>query len=160
VEEEFEESRGQSRGRLRTYLMGFDWSQYLTLAKQLATATEEASLRSAISRSYYCAFNLAKARAEQNGYRDPQDNLAGGHENLWGLYSRNGASKACSDLAVLGPRMKHRRVRADYRPNFHRLKDGAKDAIEDAEKCVELLSSLPADMPKDIGRTWSYSSTH
>jgi hypothetical protein len=41
--------------------MSFDWSQYLTLAKELAgeatiLAEGEARLRDAISRSYYAAF--------------------------------------------------------------------------------------------------------
>jgi hypothetical protein len=136
--------------------MGFDWSQYLVLAKQLSSATDDASLRSAVSRSYYCAFNLAVERAERNGYRRTQDNLGGDHEKLWALYARNSTSQECSELALLGPRMKQRRVRADYRANFDRLADGVKDAIEDAEKCVNLLSSLPSNMPIDAPRTWSF----
>jgi hypothetical protein len=38
----------------------FDWSDYLTLAKQLATNADEASKRAAISRAYYAAFGLAR----------------------------------------------------------------------------------------------------
>ena len=45
--------------------MNFDWNRYLELAKKLSAATEDdASLRSAVSRSYYCIFNLADAQGE------------------------------------------------------------------------------------------------
>ena len=54
--------------------MQFDWNQYLTLANKLALSSgDEASLRSAISRAYYCAFNLALAKAKINGYRPKSD---------------------------------------------------------------------------------------
>ena len=54
--------------------MPFDWNEFLTLAKALSRAvSDEASLRSAVSRSYYSAFKLAMERAELNGYRDKFD---------------------------------------------------------------------------------------
>jgi hypothetical protein len=44
--------------------MNFDWSQYLTLAQELAgysvTAHTEAKLRSSVSRAYYAAFCKAR----------------------------------------------------------------------------------------------------
>jgi hypothetical protein len=68
--------------------MAFDWHSYLALAKTLATATtDEASLRSAVSRSYYSAFNLAMLRAEANGYGDESDAIGSSHYRLWELYS-------------------------------------------------------------------------
>jgi hypothetical protein len=64
--------------------MPFDWNQYLTLAKTLSQAvTDEASLRSAVSRSYYSAFKLALERAELNGYRDKFDETGSSHQLLW-----------------------------------------------------------------------------
>jgi hypothetical protein len=43
--------------------MAFDWNDYLAVASQLAPKLDEASRRTAISRAYYCVFNLANARA-------------------------------------------------------------------------------------------------
>ena len=40
--------------------MKFDWEEYFNLAKELAGTTEEAKLRSAVSRAYYSAFCLAR----------------------------------------------------------------------------------------------------
>lgn len=52
--------------------------------------------------------------------------------------------------------MKRRRVKADYRPYFHKLPEELKDAIEDADECVALLSSLPEEFPIDQPRSWSF----
>jgi len=46
--------------------MSFDWSEYLSVAQELASgantsANKEAKLRSAISRAYYAAFILARS---------------------------------------------------------------------------------------------------
>jgi|SRR6476661_3847651 len=40
--------------------MKFDWKEYFKLAKELAETSEEAKLRSAVSRAYYSAFCLAR----------------------------------------------------------------------------------------------------
>ena len=49
--------------------MPFDWNEYLVLARQLATAGDEASKRSAISRAYYFVFKMAFARAEATAWK-------------------------------------------------------------------------------------------
>jgi len=134
--------------------MSFNWKSYLELAKSLSAAVaDEASLRSAVSRSYYCAFNLAMARAIANSYRSPNDGSS--HDLLWELFGRNN-NAACKKLAAVGPRMKRRRVKADYRAEYHRLSEEVKDAINDAEECVALIGSLPAHLPADIPRTYSF----
>ena len=91
--------------------MSFDWTKYLDLAKQLYSASDDASLRSAVSRSYYCAFNLARARAESKGYRAPHDDLGSSHDKLWELYGRNEDSDECKRLAIVGPRLKKKSER-------------------------------------------------
>lgn len=55
--------------------MSFPWSHYLDLAKALAgqetngVASQEARLRSAISRAYYAVFCTARNRAHAEGRR-------------------------------------------------------------------------------------------
>jgi hypothetical protein len=137
--------------------MPFDWNQYLTLAKNLSTAavTDEASLRSAVSRSYYAAFKLAMERAERNGYRSKFDETGGSHDQLWALYGRNDKNADCVRLGLLGPRMKRRRVIADYKSEYPKLTDDVLIAIENAEECVALIAKLPENIPEDKPRSWS-----
>jgi len=132
--------------------MSFDWKDYLTLAKTLAGSTDDASLRTAISRAYYCVFNLSLYRAKLNEFRTKDD--ASSHDQLWGLYGRNKISRACGQVSVIGGRMKRRRVMADYRLFYDDLAEDAKDIITDAEECVALLESLAADLPKDLPRVY------
>jgi uncharacterized protein (UPF0332 family) len=56
--------------------MSFDWSQFLSLVQDLNRAvfrdsTEEARLRSAISRAYYAALHCARKRLLAEGTRVP-----------------------------------------------------------------------------------------
>ena len=135
--------------------MSFDWNQYLELAKKLAVETsDDASLRSAISRSYYCVFNIARARAEANSFRVKDD--AGSHEQIWSLYGRNDSDPGCLKLATIGPRLKRRRVKADYRPFVFKLDQEVADAIADAEEIISTLAELAKELPKDVPRSFSY----
>lgn len=134
--------------------MTFDWNHYLVLAKKLVAEKDDAALRSAVSRSYYCVFNLAMTRAKSNEYRTKDD--ASSHDQLWSLYERNTENAACRQLSLIGARMKRRRVNADYRTVYSNLKGEAEDAIEDAEECIKLLHGLPKEFPKDIPRRYSF----
>jgi hypothetical protein len=91
--------------------MPFDWKDFLSLAQELARSTDEASKRTAISRAYYCVFNLAFARAESTGCSYPRGE--GFHQWCWRKYSETPDS-FCRKLGVDGDRMRALRVRADY----------------------------------------------
>jgi hypothetical protein len=43
-----------------------NWEEYLALAEVLSDTNESAYLRSAISRAYYCIFNVVRIKAAQN----------------------------------------------------------------------------------------------
>jgi uncharacterized protein (UPF0332 family) len=136
--------------------MSFDWNKYLALARTLSAATtDDASLRSAVSKSYYCAFNLAMSRALANSYRTPDDGSGSSHDHLWDLYGRNNNAN-CTRLAAIGQRMKRRRVKADYRANYDKLPEEVKDAIADAEECAAIISSLARELPVDVPRRYSF----
>ncbi len=64
--------------------MPFDWNNYLTLAEELAARTDDAAKRTAISRAYYCVFNLAFVRAESTAGRYPGG--VGYHDWCWSKY--------------------------------------------------------------------------
>jgi uncharacterized protein (UPF0332 family) len=133
--------------------MSFIWNDYLTLAKTLSQSTDDASLRTAISRAYYCVFNLSLSKAKRNEFRPKDD--ASSHEQLWSLYGRNTEiDRVCGRISAIGGRMKRRRVNADYRLFYNHLADEAKDVLADAEEFISLLGQLPPDLPKDLPRVY------
>jgi hypothetical protein len=93
--------------------MPFDWSEFLTLAEQLSQnpAANEASLRTAISRTYYSIFNVAYARAMTTA--GPFPGNQGMHQWCWVKYTSTG-DQACRQLGLTGERLKQRRIRVDY----------------------------------------------
>lgn len=125
--------------------MPFDWNNYLTLAEQLATVPDEAAKRTAISRAYYCVFNLAFARAESNAGRPPGE--YGIHQWCWERYKAT-PDPSCHQLGIDGERMKARRVRADYNPaDIRRLDDEVRRMLEEARDFQTALLALPARYP-------------
>ena len=125
--------------------MAFDWNNYLTLAEQLATRPDEASKRTAISRAYYCVFNLAFARAESTAGRHPTREPF--HSWCWSKYERT-PDGFCKQLGLDGSRMAERRVRADYKAaDIHRLDDQVRRMLEDARQFQTDLAALNPRYP-------------
>jgi hypothetical protein len=126
--------------------MPFDWTNFLTLAEELATKTDEASQRTAISRAYYCVFNLAFARAESTAGRRPRG--AHGHQWCWEQYTQT-PDVACAQLGVTGDRMKRMRVDADYTAaKIPRLDDEVQRMLEDAHQFLADLATLDPKYPR------------
>lgn len=126
--------------------MPFDWNEFLTLAEQLATRPDDASKRTAISRAYYCVFNLAFARAETTVGPKPQD--ATYHAWCWNQYTRSG-NRSCKQLGLDGDRMKKLRVKADYKNgDIHRLGERVQGMLTDAHQFVTDLDALDPNFPR------------
>jgi len=134
--------------------MAFDWIEYLNLATELSTHPDEASQRTAVSRAYYFAYNIAKDRAIANQYSQPEDGSS--HDNLWALYNRNSSSDGCKRLALLGGRMKRKRVIADYRQHFSRINEELAGVLEDARECHVIMKTLEHKYPEALPRSWSF----
>jgi len=125
--------------------MPFDWNDFLSLAQQLATNADEAAKRTAISRAYYCIFNLAFARAESAGCRYPQGE--GYHQWCWRKYSDT-PDPSCRKLGVEGNRMLALRVRADYKAgDIRRLDDTVLRMLTDAQRFLTALAVLNPRYP-------------
>jgi uncharacterized protein (UPF0332 family) len=123
--------------------MPFDWNNFLTLAEELATKTDEASQRTAISRAYYCVFNLALARAKSKGRFPPRNTPT--HQWCWDQY-KGTVDPTCQQLGNTGERMKRMRVDADYKATkIPRLDDEVEKVLQEAH---ELLAGLTALDPK------------
>jgi hypothetical protein len=137
-------------------MSAFDWNEFLRLAIKLSNDADEASQRTAISRAYYFAFNMAMRRAVANGYRFAEG-VGSTHDQLWALYDRNtDAASRCKQIAFLGGRIKRKRVIADYRPVFSNPSQELLGVIEDAKKCAEILSVLDVKYPEPVERMHSF----
>lgn len=125
--------------------MPFDWNNYLSLAEDLASKPDEASKRTAISRAYYCVFNLAFARAELTA--GPYPKQQGYHKWCWSKYMAT-PDLSCRRLGVDGDRMFRLRVRADYdAADIPRLGDKVIRMLQDVHLLVAALAALNPRYP-------------
>ena len=124
----------------------FDWSGYLTLAEELGGRSDEASLRSALSRAYYFVYHVALERAEKNEFKPLPGE--GTHTQLWRLF-HGSPEPLCRRLAQIAERLKEKRERADYQAApFARIAEEVPLLLEDAREFKTLLASLPARHPR------------
>lgn len=113
----------------------FDWCCYLTLAKDLASDnTEEARLRSSISRAYYAAFCTAR-----NYLRDveqkaiPDENV---HSYVIAQFYTLGRRNNGKKLAMELRRLRNNRNRADYDDLVGGLSFMCSDTLIRAERII------------------------
>lgn len=123
----------------------FDWQGFLSLAEELGVRQDEASLRSALSRSYYFVYHQALDRALNNGYRARSGDSS--HAQLWQLFEAS-PDPDCRRLGVLGSRLREIRNRADYEPTFSRINEQTPRCLSDAKQFAENLRKLPQRFPK------------
>ncbi|OFV93414.1 MAG: hypothetical protein A3H28_16370 [Acidobacteria bacterium RIFCSPLOWO2_02_FULL_61_28] len=127
--------------------MPFDWNKYFILGEELANRVnaDEASKRTAISRAYYCVFNLAFARAETTAGSYPGGESY--HNWCWSKYEKT-RDRSCNQLGHSGVRMKRLRVKADYKAaDDPRLDDEVLRMLEDARQFMIDLAALDPRYP-------------
>ena len=116
----------------------FEWSGFFRLAQELVRpAANEAELRTAISRAYYCAYNLARQQAEREG---PISARVDSHEAVWRSLERRGGLRGT--IALDGKRLEHRRVDADYRDVVPNVRANAESALLLSERTIQRLQRL------------------
>jgi uncharacterized protein (UPF0332 family) len=97
--------------------MPFRWSDYLALAQDLIRRSDEAALRSAISRAYYAVFGTAEETLAMKGIRlkrTRRRKKLNSHEAVWHTY-RSDSRKNWQKIGTDGDRLKRDRVKADYK---------------------------------------------
>lgn len=125
----------------------FDWSQYLTVAEDLASRADDASQRSSLSRAYYYIYHLAFSRATENGFTIfPGE---GTHKQLWRHFVES-PEPECQRLGQIAGRLKEKRERADYNDFYPRLADEIPVMLAEARDFANLLSRLRRGLPKPI----------
>lgn len=122
-------------------MAAFDWSQYFNLAKELSTRPEEAALRSAISRAYYAAYNLAEIYCGENTI--PITDSGNPHQDVWNAFLAKGGA-SFTTIYDKGTRLKRKRKLADYKDDIDRLASIVNDSIRDADDILKRLNPPPA----------------
>ena len=127
--------------------MKFDWSEYFNLAQELAGTSEEAKLRSAISRAYYSVFCLARnywrdiqqdPRLSRNKTYDINDHQYVAEEFIHYRPKSQTMIEIGKDLT----RLRKMRNKADYEDTFYNLQQEAKTALMLAQNIISKLNEL------------------
>ena len=127
--------------------MKFDWSEYFNLAQELAGTSEEAKLRSAVSRAYYSVFCLARnywrdiqqdPRLSRNKTYDIND-----HQYVAKEFIHNRSkSQRMTDIGRDLTRLIKMRNKADYEDTFYNLEREARTALMLAQNIISGLNEL------------------
>ena len=125
--------------------MSFDWSEYLDLAQELAgqatsPSSQEAKLRSAISRAYYAAFCTARNHLrDREKHSIPRGGQA--HPYVRDQFKQS-PDKVRKKVGENLNRLRIQRNKADYDDILARLPDTAKRAIRRGKRRSSIVGSL------------------
>jgi hypothetical protein len=129
--------------------MPFEWPEYLTLAEELSKRTEESCIRTAISRTYYYVYHLARQRLIDNQFVI----VRGGdtHKQVWEKFQGD-ADHRCRKLNDLGKILHDKRKHADYdNPYSGRIEAEFPTLLEMAKRFAADLANLEARLPVNRG---------
>ncbi|MBW4547451.1 MAG: DNA-binding protein [Symplocastrum torsivum CPER-KK1] len=133
--------------------MCFNWSKYLDLAQELASSnsseSNEAKLRSSISRAYYAAFCKARIylRDIEQDPRLQRDKYSTKHFNVHEYVIedlRSRKNKEERELFQIGEylfRLRRRRNNADYDDFIHSLPSVVQQSLKEAEFAILKLDA-------------------
>lgn len=125
--------------------MSFDWSEYLSLAQELAgqtvsPASQEAKLRAAISRAYYAAFCKARNHLrDREGYVIP----IGGQAHVYVRDQfKNSPDRLRSQIGHNLDRLRRHRNMVDYDDSVTGLLPMTSRDLRLAQRVLSALTSL------------------
>lgn len=120
----------------------FDWHDYLEFAQRLhRDSLRGAELRSAISRSYYAAFNITRDYLEQRCGITIDDKAGSVHRQVWG-HCQKAKDRRLNKVFFKGIDLCDRRGKADYRASFNCSADEVSISLGLASKIIEKIEEL------------------
>jgi uncharacterized protein (UPF0332 family) len=123
----------------------FAWEAFLALAEDLQNSrSDEAAMRSAVSRAYYAAYHLSLAFLEQNSIAITS--MANQHQAVWHEFQR-GPDKNWKTVCRIGNNLKLRRVDADYLQKQKNWVQEARAAIAEAKNLQHWLQQITRSNP-------------
>lgn len=120
----------------------FDWAEYLHLADNLLGQTNEAALRSAISRAYYATYNKALEKLLDEGQMsrsDPTEPQK--HKAIWDLY-RMSSERSRQQIGLDGDRLRKSRTSADYNAERQVFASDARMRVNQAKSLYQSIQRL------------------
>jgi hypothetical protein len=122
--------------------------EFQSLASQLVTGTSPAHLRTAISRAYYAAYNVAVEILDELGF--PIQRSPSGHGEVQNRLSNSGdpeVMRVGSQLAGLHGK----RIRADYRLDTGDVENQgtAQALVGQADRMIQILESCRTDPKRE-----------
>ncbi len=126
----------------------FDWREFLnfaTICKKIGEKgmNKEAAFRSAISRSYYAAFNAAKNVGISMGYANNSAMQEDSHKHLITELSKNDRPSYIKNIAFKLQRLRASRVKADY---DEKAFDGSTNIVKQVDSSIITATSLFEDL--------------
>jgi len=119
----------------------FDWDDYLTLARRLASEPDEASRRSAISRAYYAAYHAAASYVRAKRLVPASRSLS--HRLVWAIFATD-PDPDRADVGARGRDLQQVRNLADYGASFPgNLERRTRGAIVRSQTLLDLIDALP-----------------
>jgi uncharacterized protein (UPF0332 family) len=120
----------------------FDWAEYLNQADALAGQTNQAALRSAVSRAYYATYHKALGKLVDEGQLNrPDPSQPGKHKAMWDLYRASADTRRLT-VGVTGDRLRKNRTDADYNAAFEVTVPAARACIRSARSLCKTLEHL------------------
>lgn len=121
-----------------------NWDEYISFGGDVADDPSEAARRSAISRAYYGAFNLARRWIEE--HVEPIENRAA-HKQVWRAFKAPEQAAGSNRLkwklvGDLGDTLRLLRNQADYADDLPDLDRRAPEAVAQARQILTLLGEL------------------
>ena len=119
----------------------FRWVDLLELAQEFGAREDEASLRCAVSRSYYAVFNTAREVLEVHDPEYQPMRSQDSHQQVWRRLAALGRRQA-KTAARKGRSLLHKRKNADYVLTADDWPRQSEQALEEAHKTILALTDL------------------
>ena len=118
--------------------MSFDWNKFREVAERLRQETDEAALRTAISRVYYAAYWRARKFLETENFVFRQ--FESSHRQVWDEFKQRG--RTYYGIGKAGDALRENRVEADYFDEIEDLDKAVEDSFKLFEKVVYYVEQI------------------
>ena len=119
----------------------FSWQAFFELAERLAAAPDEASLRTAVSRSYYAVYNRAREMLEHLDPDYEPHRTRESHKQVWDRVAAR-TERQAKTAARSGKSLMHKRVEADYHLDRGQWDKQSRDALAEARRALNSIDDL------------------
>ena len=119
---------------------GFDWTEFLRLAEELADRDDDAAKRSAVSRAYYAVFCVARDALEIRDLFDRRE-AESHHKEVWDAFEGD-PRREWKRIGAFGHLLREDRRLADYEEDISNLPYLTRGAMNRARRLSSDLTGL------------------